>query len=297
MSPEGATMTGGPPAHVIYRVISPGFFETLRVPLIRGRLFDERDREDGPLVTIVNEKAAQDFWPDQDPIGKRLKFGWMDSNSPWMQVVGVTSDLKQVALNEPSRDEVYCPHLQSRVSWEWPRFLIVRTSGEPLAVQAALRQMAARIDPQEPLNHVMRMSDVVERETSQNEMHTLLLGGLALLALTMACVGIYGVMAYLVSQRNNEIGIRLALGANPGSILTLVLGQGMKLVLIGVAVGLAAACMLTRLIRTLLFGVNPFDPLTFVAVACLLTTVALAACYFPAHRATQIDPMIALRNE
>ena len=141
------------------------------------------------------------------------------------------------------------------------------------------------------------MSDIVERETSQNEMQTLLLGGLAILALTMACVGIYGVMSYLVSQRTNEIGIRLALGANRGSILSLVPGQGMKVILIGVAVGLAAACALTRLISAPLFGVSPFDPLTFVAVVCLLMIVALAACYVPAHRATQVDPMHALRHE
>jgi predicted permease len=297
VTPEGPAVAGAPPARVVYRVISPGFFETLRVPLIRGRFFDERDREDAPLVAIVNQKAAQDFWPSQDPIGKRLKFGWTDSGSPWLQVVGVTNDLNQVGLNEPSRDQVYCPYLQSRESWEWPRFLVVRTSGEPLAAQATLRQMAARIDPQEPLNHVMTMSDIVERETSQNETQTLLLGGLAILALAMACVGIYGVMAYLVSQRTNEIGIRLALGANRGNILSLVLGQGVKLVLIGVAAGLAAACALTRLISTLLFGVSPFDPLTLVAVACLLTTVALAACYVPAHRAMQVDPMHALRHE
>jgi putative ABC transport system permease protein len=297
VTPEGSAAAGAPPARAVYRVISPRFFETLRVPLIRGRFFGESDREDAPLVVIVNQKAAQDFWPNQDPIGKRLKFGWPDSGSPWLQVVGVTSDLKQVGLDEPSRDEVYCPYLQSRESWEWPRFLVVRTSGEPLAAQAALRQMAARIDPQEPLNHVMTMSDIVERETSQSEMQTLLLGGLAVLALTMACVGIYGVMAYLVSQRTNEVGIRLALGANRGSILSLVLGQGMKLVLIGVTVGLAAACALTRLINTLLFGVSPFDPLTFVAVPFLLMGVALAACYVPAHRAMRVDPMHALRHE
>jgi putative ABC transport system permease protein len=278
-------------------VISPGFFETLRVPLIRGRFFDERDREDAPLVAIVNQKAARDFWPNQDPIGRRLKFGWPDNGSPWLQVVGVTSDLKQVELSVPSRDEVYCAYLQSRDSWEWPRFLVVRTSGDPLAAEAALRQIVARIDPQEPLNHVMTMDEIVERETSQSEMQTLLLGGLAALALAIACVGIYGVMAYRVSQRTNEMGIRLALGASRGSILSLVLRHGMKLVLIGVAAGLAAAFVLTRLMSTLLFEVSAFDPLTFVAVACLLTGVALAACYVPAHQAMRLDPMHALRHE
>lgn len=297
VTPEGPAVTGAPPARAVYRVISPGFFETLRVPLIRGRFFDERDREDAPLVAIVNQKAARDFWPNQDPIGRRLKFGWPDNGSPWLQVVGVTSDLKQVELSVPSRDEVYCAYLQSRDSWEWPRFLVVRTSGDPLAAEAALRQIVARIDPQEPLNHVMTMDEIVERETSQSEMQTLLLGGLAALALAIACVGIYGVMAYRVSQRTNEMGIRLALGASRGSILSLVLRHGMKLVLIGVAAGLAAAFVLTRLMSTLLFEVSAFDPLTFVAVACLLTGVALAACYVPAHQAMRLDPMHALRHE
>jgi putative ABC transport system permease protein len=174
---------------------------------------------------------------------------------------------------------------------------VVRTSGDPLAAEAALRQIVARIDPQEPLNHVMTMDEIVERETSQSEMQTLLLGGLAALALAIACVGIYGVMAYRVSQRTNEMGIRLALGASRGSILSLVLRHGMKLVLIGVAAGLAAAFVLTRLMSTLLFEVSAFDPLTFVAVACLLTGVALAACYVPAHQAMRLDPMHALRHE
>lgn len=140
ITPEGAGLTIATAPRVVYRVISPGFFETLRVPLIQGRFFDERDRENAPLVAIVNRKAAQDFWPNQDAIGKRLKFGWPDSNSPWLQVVGVTNDLKQVGLAESSRDEVYCPQLQSRESWEWPRFLIVRTSGHPLRSVASPRE-------------------------------------------------------------------------------------------------------------------------------------------------------------
>jgi putative ABC transport system permease protein len=296
-TPEGSSTWNEIPATVVYRVITPGFLETLRVPLIRGRLFDSRDREQQLQVVIVNQKAAQDFWPNRDPIGKRLKFGRADGNSPWLQVVGVTRDIKEVGLNEPTRYEVYCPYSQSRATWEWPRFLVLRTTGEPLQIQEELRRLVAGIDPEEPLNDVMTMSEIVDRETSQTATQAALLSGLAALALIIAGVGIYGVMAYLVSQRTNEMGIRMALGAHPHNILSLVLSHGTRLVLAGVAAGIVIACMLTRLMGTLLFGVSPFDPFTFAAVTLVLTFVALAACYIPALRATRVDPMVALRYE
>jgi putative ABC transport system permease protein len=227
VTPEGSSAWDEIPATVVYRVITPGFFETLRIPLIRGRLFDSRDREQQPQVVIINQKAAQDFWPNQDPIGKRLKFGRADANQPWFQVVGVTGNIKEVGLNEPARYEVYCSYLQSGNSWEWPRFLVVRTTGEPLQVQEELRRLVASIDPQEPLNDVMTMREIVDHETSQTATQAALLSGLAALAVTIASVGIYGVMAYVVSQRTNEMGIRIALGASRRSILRLVLGHGM----------------------------------------------------------------------
>jgi putative ABC transport system permease protein len=297
VTPEGSSTWSEIPATVVFRVITPGFLETLKIPLIRGRSFDSRDGEQQPQVVIINQKAAQDFWPNQDPIGKRLKFGRADGDSPWLQVVGVTRDIKEAGLNEPTRYEVYCPYLQSGDSWEWPRFVVVRTTGEPLQVQEELRRLVVSIDPQEPLNHVMTMSEIVDRETSQTATQAALLSGLAALALILAGVGIYGVMAYLVSQRTNEMGIRMALGAHRRNILRLVLGHGTRLVLAGVGIGLVAAFMLTRLMRSLLFGVSPFEPMTFVGVTILLTVVALAACYIPALRATRVDPMVALRYE
>jgi putative ABC transport system permease protein len=297
VTPEGASPRRDVPADMIYGVITPGYLEALRIPLIRGRFFDGRDREDAPLVAIVTQKAAQDFWPNQDPIGKRLKFGRLDSNNPWIQVVGVTGDVKHAGLSEPLRQGVYSPYLQAKASLQWQRFLAVRTSGDPMGILRELRQIAARIDREEPLNHVMTMSDLVDGETLQSQTQTTLLGGFAALALIMACVGIYGVMAYLVTERKHEIGIRVALGARPPEILALILGRGTKLTLTGVSIGVMAALLLAHLMRSLLFGVSPIDPPTFAAVAVLLTLVALAACYIPARRAMRVDPIVALRHE
>ena len=194
-TPENAAAWGNAPANPIYRVITPGYLEAMRIPLIRGRLFDGRDRQNAAPVVIINRKAAQSFWPGQDPIGKRLKLGRPESANPWMEVVGVTGDVRHAALADEPRQEIYCPYLQASASLQWQRFLVVRTSRDPMRFVAQLRRIAAAIDRDEPLNHVMAMTDVVERETAQGRMQTALLTGLAALALIMASVGIYGVMA------------------------------------------------------------------------------------------------------
>ena len=297
MTPESASAWRDVPATMIYRVITPGYLETLRIPLIRGRFFDSRDREDAPLAAIINQKAAHDFWPDENPIGKRLKLGTLDSNSPWMQIVGVTGNVKHTGLDEALRQEVYCPYLQTKATRQWPRFLALRISGDPLTIQRKLRQITAGIDSEEPLNHVMTMSDIVDRETSQSSIQSALLSGLALLALIMASVGVYGVMAYLVTQRSREIGVRMALGAQPKQVRVLVLKRGMTLALIGVVVGACAALALTRLMSGLLFGVSATDPAIMTGVTTLLIAVALVACLIPAQRAASIDPAEALRAE
>lgn len=285
------------PATGVYRVISPGFLETLRIPVIRGRRFDARDNETSPPVALINRTAARLFWPGQDPIGKRLKLGNAESTPPWLEVVGVTGDIQEASLDTPPRLEVYCPARQSLASWQWPRFLVLRTIGDPLAVRQALNDQVARLDPEEPLENVMLLADIVEGETTQTRMQAVLLSGLASLALIMACVGIYGVMVQVVTQRTREIGIRTALGARPREVAGLVLRQGTRLTLTGVAAGLIAALLLARLMESLLFGVSPLDPLTFATVPTILTLIALAACYLPARRAARIDPTVALRRD
>jgi putative ABC transport system permease protein len=282
---------------MIYRVITPGYLETLHIPLIAGRFFDDRDRQDAPPVAIINERAARELWPNQDSIGKRVKLGPLGSGNPWMQVIGVTRDVKHSGLTEDDRQEIYCPYLQAKSSSQWQRSLVVRTSCDPMGIVTELRQIAAAIDSDEPVNHAMNMSELVEREMSQSLTQTMLLGALAGLALAMACVGIYGVMAYMVAQRTQEIGVRMALGAQPRSILTLILGHGTKLALVGICIGLVAALLSTRLMNTLLFRVSPIDPLTFAVVPVVLLSIALLACYLPARHATKIDPVVAFRSE
>lgn len=297
IAPEGATAWRATPANMIYRVITPGYLETLRIPLIRGRFFDKRDRQDSSPVAIINRKAAQEFWPHQDPLGKRLKLGRPGSGNPWMQVVGVTGDVKHTGLADDSRQEIYCSYLQARASLQWQRFLVVRTSGDPMGILGELRRIASGIDRDEPLNHVMLLSDIVEHETSQTQVQTMLLGGLAALALIMASVGIYGVMAYMVTQRVQELGVRMALGAQRSEVLALVLRKGLRLAFIGIATGVMAALGIARLLRGLLFEVSPSDPLIIAGVSVLLLCGTLLACIIPARRAALIDPMEALRAE
>jgi putative ABC transport system permease protein len=297
VTPEGSSAHRDRPANVIYGVITPGYLEALGVRLLHGRYFDDRDGENAPLVAIVNQKAAQDFWPNQNPIGKRLKLGRLDSNHPWLQVVGVTADVRHAGLIEPAREGVYCPYLQARSTLQWQRFLVVKTNADPLGILGELRRVAVSIDAEEPLNHIMTTTDMLERETAQNRMRTTLLGVLAGLALIMASAGIYGVMAYLVAQRTQEIGVRMALGAQKKSILGMVLKRGLRLASIGTIVGVCGAFALTRLLGSLLFGVSPTDIGVLACVTGVLALAATLACLVPAQRAASIDPIEALRTE
>jgi putative ABC transport system permease protein len=279
------------------RVVTPGYFETMRIQLLRGRFFDDHDGLDGPSVAIVNDAMARKFWPNEEALGKRFRLNLVGGTFRLFQIVGIVADVKEMGLDEPPKEEMYFPYWQAQGNYMVPSTLVVQTKGDPISIASAVREAVWSVDPEQPVSQISTMNDVLDREVAQRRVQAILLGALAALALTLACVGIYGVMAYLVTQQNHEIGIRVALGADSRNILGLVLGRGAKWTATGVGIGIAGALFVTRLMRSLLFGVSPFDPLTFAAVAFVLAFVAMAACYIPARRATRIDPMVALRFE
>jgi putative ABC transport system permease protein len=271
--------------------IAPGFFETLGIPLLRGRDFNENDSQRAPKVMIVNEAMAARFWPGQDVLGKRLKlFGDQD----FREVVGLVADTKYNSLTEPRRAFMYIPLQQEYV----PQInLHVRTSSDAKGLVAALRNEVQQIDPSLPVLNIQTLSERVENSLGGERRQATLLGSGGILALILAAVGLYGVMSYSVAQRTREIGIRMALGAGRGNVMGLVLKQGLTLVAAGVVLGLGAAFGITRMLASLLFGVSAIDPITFAGTSAVLLLVALLASYIPARRATKVDPIIALRYE
>jgi len=276
------------------RVVSGNYFATMQIPLRQGRLFNDQDTPDHPQVIVVDEYMAQQLWPDQDPLGKRVSFGDLASKPLWATVVGVVGSIKQYTLDSDSRIALYLPQSQHAGR---AMNVVVRSSNDPALLTSAVKRELHELDRDLPMYRVLTMAQRVDESLARRRFSTLLLGLFAGLALALATIGIYGVMAYLVSQGTREIGIRMALGATQRGILGLVVRQGMALALSGVALGLIAAFALTRLMRSLLFGVNSTDPITFVAIALLLALVALIASYIPAHRAARIDAMISLRCE
>lgn len=276
------------------RVASVGYFETLRVPLLAGRLFAEHDAKDSLKVAIIDEHMAGAYWPGADPVGKRLKWGGADSTAPWLTVVGVVANVKHYALDTDSRVTFYMPHQQSPSS---SMYVTVRATGDPFTVAAAVTQEARAMDPNVPVYDTKTMDQRLSESLARRRFAMFALALFAAVAALLAAVGIYGVMSYTVSQRTREIGIRVALGANTGDVLRLMVSQGMRLALIGVAIGLGAAIIITRVMASLLFSVSATDPATFVVIALILAGVALLACYIPARRATRVDPMEALRYQ
>ena len=279
------------------RQVSANYLKAMNIALRQGRYFDNRDNAQSLPVAMVNETMARQYWPGENVVGRRFKMGGPDDKGPWLEIVGVVADVRQMGLDEPVKAEMYFPYQQISETWNMPRDLAIRTNGDTSSLVGAVRQIIREVDPDQPVSNVATMAEVLGAEAAQRRMGMIMLVGFAVLALLLASLGIYGVLAYFVTQHTNEIGVRQALGATPRNILFLVLKKGMGLTLIGVAIGLASAFALTRLMSSLLFGVKASDPLTFVAVPLLLAFVALLACYIPARRATKVDPLVALRYE
>ncbi len=276
----------------LFTYVSPDYFAAMETRLMRGRDFNEQDNEKSMPVAIVNETFARQFWPGEDAIGKRFSMG--DLDEPKMQVIGITQDGKYAGLNEDAKPFVYRPMFQTFIG---SSNLIVRTQSEPEKLLAAIRSEAQQLDPTLPIASAKTLVEHMSVPLLPARLAASVLGSFGLLALALASIGIYGVMSYGVLKRVREIGIRLALGAQKADVLKMIIGQGMRLVVIGVGIGLVGAFALTQVMKSYLYGVSTTDPLTFVVVVLLLSMVALLACFIPARRATKVDPMVALRYE
>ena len=281
-----------------HRQVSSDYLKTLKIALRQGRYFDEHDNAQSMKVAIINETMARQYWRGENVIGRRFKLGDPNEDVPWFSIVGVVADVRQMGLDEPVKAEMYFPYSQiDNQPWFAPRDLAIRTTGDPLKLVSSVREAVRAVDPDQPISNVAVLSDLLGEEASQRQMGMVLLSAFAVLALILASLGIYGVLAYFVAQHRNEIGVRLALGATPLKMLLLVIRKGMGLTLAGVVFGVFASFALTRLMRSLLFGISANDPLTFVAVPLVLLVVSLLACWIPARRAAKVDPMAALRYE
>ena len=281
-----------------FNVVEPNYFHTLAIPLVAGRDFTAYDDSKSTLVVIVNRTLAQQFFPNQNPIGKHIRPGIGIGNGadepPMREIVGVISDVKQNGLSADAAPEVYAPLAQSPMDG---MSIVVRTTNDPISIAGSVRRQIASFDRNAPVYHVETLDQHLVQSVATPRFITLLLSGFSGMALMLACLGIYGVISYIVVQRTHEIGIRMALGAEKGAVLRMIIGEGLRPALAGVAIGILSALKLTHILSSLLYGVTPTDPLTFAAVSLILTGVALLACYIPARRAAKADPMLSLRYE
>jgi len=273
---------------------SPGYFTTIGVPLRRGRWFDSSDRLDSSRVVLVNETMARTVWPDQDPVGKRFAMGRAGPNARWMTVVGIIGDMRRRGLDQSPRCDVFVPLAQM------PSFgltLIVRSTGDPMSLAPAVRRAVWSVAKDTPIWDIKMLDDLVSESFALRRFQAFLLACFAMIALLLAAVGVYGLVERNVTIRTREMGVRMALGAQRWNIIHMILREGMLLAITGIAIGIGGALALTRLLRSMLFEIEPTDPATFVGVAIFLMIAALAACYFPARRAVKVDPMVALRHD
>ncbi len=273
--------------------VSPGHFRVLEIPILSGRNFTDSDDDKALPVAIVDQTLARQYWPNENPIGKRVKSGPIQSTNPWLNIIAVVGDVKTDSLELQEAPHIYLSDFQAPA---YNSVIYVRTSGDPGTLGDAIRHEVEAVDPNVPVYAVRTMEDVIARSMAERRFALQILGFFAGVALLLAAVGIYGVMAYTFSQRRHEIGIRMALGAQRRDILRMALSEGMTLVAVGLGSGLVGALILTRFLRSMLYAVSPNDPLTFAALPALLAAVALLACLVPARRATQTDPLVALRD-
>jgi predicted permease len=274
-------------------MVGGAYFKAMEIPLVKGRWFDERDTPSNPRVTIVDERMANDLWPGEDPIGKRLRTGGLTSTTPWITVIGVAGRVKQYTLDGDSRIAMYLPETQfARRAMN----VVLRSESSPAVLTAAVRSVIRELDPDLPIYNVRTMTDRVDESLAERRFAMQLLTLFAAVALGLATIGIYGVIVYLVSQGTRELGIRLALGATPAAVVWLVARHTVVIAVVGVTTGVLLAFALTRFMQSLLFNVHPADPVTFATIAAGLSLVALAAGYIPARRAGRINPVESLRN-
>jgi putative ABC transport system permease protein len=287
-----ADSEGAPVAE--FAAASPEYFHVLQVPLLAGRNFAESDADKAQQVVLIDQTLRRRYWPDEDPLGKQVKIGPANAQNRWLTIVGVVGDIKSDGFDAPNAPHIYLPVRQSP---GYASVIYLRSAGNAESLGEAIRHEVQSLDPNIPVFSVRTMDEVIARSMAERRFALQLLGVFAAVALLLAAIGIYGVMAYSFSQRTHEIGIRIALGAQRMDILRLAVGEGMRLVIIGLAFGLVGAAVLTRFVRTMLFDVSPADPLTFTAISGILAGVAFLACYIPARRATRVDPLVALREE
>jgi putative ABC transport system permease protein len=297
--PEGVTQPiTGFSYDANHRQVTTDYLKTMSIPLLSGRYFTPQDNEKSIPVVIVNETMARQYWPGQSVLGRRLKLGAPTEDIPWLEVIGVVADVRQMGLDAPVKAEMYLPYQQVPNYLSYiPRDLAIRTSGDPSSLAGAVRQAIREVDPDQPVSNIATMAELLGEEAAQRRLGMLMLVAFSALALLLAAVGIYGVLAYFVSQHTNEIGVRVALGATQMNILLMILRKGMNLTLAGVAIGLVAAFAVTRLMSSLLFEVRAVDPLTFVVAPVVLAIAGLLASFIPARRAIKVDPLVALRYE
>jgi putative ABC transport system permease protein len=289
--PDREAPPKGQEPEVMFNSATPNYFETIGIPFIKGRLFDDHDQPDTPPVVIINQTMARKFWPGQDPIGKQVK---SVQDGSVATVIGVVGDAKQFWIEETQQPQMYGAYSQQPGYFAT---VLIRTKVEPLSLSEQVRQALWKVDADQPMWKIRTVEFLVNRSVADRKFLLALMGLFALLAMILTMIGLYGVISYLVKQRTQEIGIRLALGAQMRDILQMVLKQGMVLVLTGVVLGLGTAWLSTRLISRLLYQVSATDPVTFAVISAFLIAVALLACYLPARRATKVDPLVALRYE